>query len=381
MKTIYTLIFTLLTLTFFGQTSPVHDGTGEVRWMDFEEVDHLSRAQKRPIIISVHTSWCGWCKKMEHTTYKDPQVTDYLNTYFYPISLDAESKDTITFRGKTYTNPAPNTRRSKHSITQEIMGQSGSYPTTVFMDHNFENAVVVPGFLTSKDMASFLVFYKESVYKSDNINNFRMDFDNTFDDNKTPINSQVNFIALQSALDINAKKDSTTMKKIFIHFTDKNCISCSVMDSVTYSNPIVSKFLNTNFHNVRFDVNSTDTIVFNGKPILPSEDYLFNNFAVSVLKGKMKTPAVAFFTEENQIIFPIQEYLNRNSFEVVINYIEDEQYIKMSFQDYAKTFESNITSTHGQVDQLYQTLGNTSNTKELIEELILQSVGSEKYAN
>ena len=129
-----------------------------VQWIDFEEAETMSKVQPRPILISVHTEWCGWCKKMDMTTFVDPQISSYLNSNFYPISFDAETKDTINFRGKQYINPSPESKRSTNTLTAEIMGSSRSYPTTVIMDHNFEHAVVIPGFLTAKDLASFLVF-------------------------------------------------------------------------------------------------------------------------------------------------------------------------------------------------------------------------------
>ena len=41
---------------------------------------------------------------MDASTFKDPNVAAYLNTNFYPVKLNAETRDTITFNGKTYTN-------------------------------------------------------------------------------------------------------------------------------------------------------------------------------------------------------------------------------------------------------------------------------------
>ena len=367
----YTLIFLacLSTLSIQAQTKnssyeDFQNAGGKVTWISFEEAEKLSNVAKKPILISVHTEWCGWCKKMEITTFKDPQITSYINSYFYPIHYDAETSDTITFRGKTYTNPHPGQKRSTHSLAPEIMGTSRSYPTTILMDHNFQNAVVIPGFLSAKDIASFLVFYKEEVFKSENINNFRVDFDNTFGDKAVNINSQVNFVDLQTALNQN----DTLKKKIFIHFYERSCISCQVMDSVTYSNPFISRLMNKKYINVRFDINSKDTVNYNGQPILPSTDYTFNNFAVSVLKGKMKTPAIAFINEENKIIFPIQEYLNQNSFEAVLNYIHDDAFKDQNFQDYHKTFDSQIVASKRIVKEINTALSDSeSQTKALVE--------------
>ncbi len=379
MKTILLVLSVLLSITCFTQQNKFHDETSAIRWMSFKEVEKQSKVYKKPIVISIHTSWCGWCKKMEHSTYKDPQIVDYLNTYFYPISLDAETKETITFRGQTFTNPNPNSKRSTNSIVNEIMGNQPSYPTTVFMTPDLEKSVVVPNFLTAKDMASFLVYYKEEIYKSETITNFRTDFDNTFTDTKKKyINSEVDFISLQEALDKN-KEDSTHAKKIFIHFTETNCISCNVMDSVTYTNPFVTRYLNNNFHNVRFDINETDTINYNGQLILPSEEYLFNNFAVSILKGRMKIPAVAFFNENNKLIMPIQQYLNQREFEGAIHYIGEEQYKQQTSAEFLKQFNSEITTGQRAVSEFYEALEKSNSQDELIKELLIISENSGAY--
>ena len=365
MRTIITAIITISLLNIFAQNKQQNitnqdfqNAGGRVTWLTFEETEKLSKVNKKPILISVHTEWCGWCKKMEVTTFKDPQITSYLNSYFYPIHFDAETSDTISFKGKIYTNPKPNTKRSTHSLAPQLMGKSISYPTTILMDHNFQNAVVIPGFLSAKDIASFLVFYKEEVNKSEDINNFRIDFDNTFSDKRPQIENKINFIDLQTALDQN----ETAKKKIFIHFYEGNCISCKVMDSVTYSNPFIARYMNKNYLNVSFDINSQDTIKYNGQYILPSNEYLFNNFAVSVLKGKMKTPAIVFMNEENKIIFPIQEYLNPNSFEAVMHYVNDGVFKEKQFNEFYTDFDSQLVTSKRVVNEINSAL-TISNTK------------------
>lgn len=373
MKILLTTSLILLLLSIYAQDEkssiPSNDfqrAGGKVTWLSFEETEKLAEVHKKPVLISVHTEWCGWCKKMEFTTFKDPQITSYINTYFYPIHFDAETSDTITFKGKTYTNPNPSTKRSTHSLAPQLMGKSLSYPTTILMDHNFQNAVVIPGFLSAKDIASFLVFYKEEVNKSENINNFRVDFDNTFSDKRPAMEDKINFIDLQTALN----KNETEKKKIFIHLYESNCISCKVMDSVTYTNPFIARYMNKNYLNVRFDINSQDTIIYNGQAILPSNEYTFNNFAVSVLKGKMKTPAIVFINEQNKIIFPIQEYLNQNSFEAVIHYVNDDIFKEKQFNEFYAEFDSQLVTSKRVANEINTALSTSDSKTHALTELM-----------
>ena len=96
------LFFLFVSIHLIGQKSS--DYKSPINWLTLEEADSLYKIQKRPIFIDVFTNWCGWCKRMDASTFKDPTVAAYLNTNFYPVKLNAETRDTITFNGKTYTN-------------------------------------------------------------------------------------------------------------------------------------------------------------------------------------------------------------------------------------------------------------------------------------
>jgi len=98
----YTFIFLIASLISIGQKTGGHKGP--INWVTLEEADSLYKIQKRPIFIDVYTDWCGWCKRMDASTFQDPTVAAYLNANFYAVKLNAETNDTITFNGKTYTN-------------------------------------------------------------------------------------------------------------------------------------------------------------------------------------------------------------------------------------------------------------------------------------
>lgn len=98
----YTFIFLFISIVSFAQKKGNHQGP--INWLTLEEADSLYKIEKRPVFIDVYTDWCGWCKRMDASTFKDKSVAAYLNANFYAVKLNAETKDTITFNGKTYTN-------------------------------------------------------------------------------------------------------------------------------------------------------------------------------------------------------------------------------------------------------------------------------------
>ncbi len=56
--------------------------------------DGLDRAEKshKLVLADFYTSWCGWCKQLDKTTFADPEFMQYVNDHFIPVKLDAEDK-------------------------------------------------------------------------------------------------------------------------------------------------------------------------------------------------------------------------------------------------------------------------------------------------
>ena len=80
----------------------IPSGFAQLKTYSFEEVEKLSKENPKPIVVFIHTSWCKYCKIMENSTFKNQEVVTLLNSAFYFISFDAETKNTITFNNYTF---------------------------------------------------------------------------------------------------------------------------------------------------------------------------------------------------------------------------------------------------------------------------------------
>src|SRR5437879_4512547 len=89
------LVFQLFVLVAFAQkASPeLNMKYSEIKWMSFEEAVKKSNQEPRKLLIDVYTNWCGWCKKMDATTYQDKDIIDYINKKYYPVRFNAEQHD------------------------------------------------------------------------------------------------------------------------------------------------------------------------------------------------------------------------------------------------------------------------------------------------
>ena len=120
------------------------------------------QASPRKVYIDMYTDWCGWCKKMDATTFQNPDLIKYMNNNFYAVRFNAESKDVIHFQGKEYTfNP----QFKANTLAVELMKGNLSYPTAIIMMENFANPQAVPGYMTVPQLETILSYLGDGMYK------------------------------------------------------------------------------------------------------------------------------------------------------------------------------------------------------------------------
>lgn len=74
-----------------------------------------AKKEKKMIFLDVYATWCGPCKLLKKTTFKDPELSEYLNKKFISLEINGEEDE-----GK--------------EIVQKY--QLKGYPSLLFIDTN-----------------------------------------------------------------------------------------------------------------------------------------------------------------------------------------------------------------------------------------------------
>jgi len=154
------LLLTLAIIASFGFCNAQN-----INWMTFQEAVELNRTAPKKIFIDMYTDWCGWCKRMDQTTFQNPEVISYMNENYYAVKFDAERNDTIVFGGYTYVNEGGmNGRKGTHQLAAALLQGRLSYPSYVFMNEKNQVLTVAPGYMDASQFLPVLKYIGTDAY-------------------------------------------------------------------------------------------------------------------------------------------------------------------------------------------------------------------------
>lgn len=156
--------------------NPAPSNTAEITWYTWEEAIELNKTEQKKLFVDLYTDWCGWCKKMDNSTFKDPAVVAYMSENFIAVKFNAEQKESLMYEGHEMKFQDIG-RRGYHDLAYSLLDGRMSYPSFVFLDEEEQRITISPGYKDGMAMLKQLVYIGEEHYKLKNFQEFSVEYD------------------------------------------------------------------------------------------------------------------------------------------------------------------------------------------------------------
>jgi len=135
-----------------------------VHWVSWERAMELNKQSPKKIFVDVYTDWCGWCKKMDATTFSDEKVASFMNENFYCVKFDAEQKEDVIIQNDTLHFNPNNGRRGTHDLAVALLDGNMGYPSYVYLDEKMKRITISPGYKEVDPFLDELSFISKEIY-------------------------------------------------------------------------------------------------------------------------------------------------------------------------------------------------------------------------
>lgn len=145
MNKLFSLLIILIASLSFAQ---------EIQWRTIEQAEkEMLNHPEKPLYIDIYTDWCGFCRKMDASTYKDASVVAKINENYIPVKFNAEDRKEVKFMGHSF-NFVKAGNGGINTLAYNLLQGQMSYPSVVILTKEGKITNILRGFLTPKEILS-----------------------------------------------------------------------------------------------------------------------------------------------------------------------------------------------------------------------------------
>lgn len=142
-------IIVLISAVFMTSQAPAIAEAGGIEWKGYDEGIAMAKAENKKVFLYFHADWCGYCRKMDASTFKDKKVIDYLSDNYISIKVNSDKEKKVA---------------SKYGVR--------GLPTSWFLKANSDKLSRIPGFIGEKQLLTVLKYVKTESYQTMNYRDF-----------------------------------------------------------------------------------------------------------------------------------------------------------------------------------------------------------------
>lgn len=125
----------------------------EINWLSLSEAEEIQKENPdKPYFIDFYTTWCGWCKKMDQSTFKEEEVVKYITENYIPVKFNAETKEDVSFKGKVYKYVKASNGRGINAFAYFSLKGRLSYPSYAVLNSEGETERLLLGYMPKETL-------------------------------------------------------------------------------------------------------------------------------------------------------------------------------------------------------------------------------------
>ena len=134
-----------------------------VNWLTLDEAMRLQKQNPKKIFVEVYATWCGWCRKMEGN-FTNPVIATYINNNYYPVKLNAETRDALMFKGRSYKFINEGNFHV-NELALFLLDYKQSYPGVVFLNEQGDKINCSNGYMDAIMVENLANYYGSNAYR------------------------------------------------------------------------------------------------------------------------------------------------------------------------------------------------------------------------
>ncbi len=139
----------------------------ELVWHKYDEALEIAKQDNRHVFVFFTTAWCGYCKKMEKSTFPDPGVFKLMTEAFTLAKVDGDSRNIVKVADKN----GEMIEMSERQLTRAL-GIRG-YPSMMYLKPDGTSlSPPMSGYLSAEQLDLILRYVSTKAYETMTLKDF-----------------------------------------------------------------------------------------------------------------------------------------------------------------------------------------------------------------
>jgi len=149
-----------------SKTSASEASKEELVWHKYDEALELAKQDNKHVLVYFTTAWCGYCKLMKKTTFKDPGVVALMSEKFVLAKVDGDSRDKLKVADKS--GKMIDVTERQLTLSFGVRG----YPTYIFLESDGTGIAPISGYWKADQFKVALEFICSGSYETMSFKDF-----------------------------------------------------------------------------------------------------------------------------------------------------------------------------------------------------------------